>query len=138
MSLKSRTAITYAGIAVAAIATLAVVLPARATDYTNSNPLACPSGVGMIGVALDAVGGTVEAGVFVRFADQSNLLVKLSNANSKTLLAKWGDAIDKLQDISDKATELAGAPKPKLNSADGINAAVGAAIACLTFPSQRP
>jgi len=133
MNLGSRTATTCAALAL--FTTLGVAMPAHATDYTNSNTLVCPSGIGTVGFALDGVGGAIETGNFARAADQSNLLVKLSNANSKTSLAKWGDAIDKLQDISDKATDLAGASKPKLDSADAINAAVAAAIGCLTFPN---
>jgi len=133
MILRAKTVATCAAFAL--FTTLGVTHPAHATDYTNTNTLVCPSGIGTVGVALDAVGGAIEAGNFARAPDQSNLLVKLSNANSKTLLAKWGDAIDKLQDISDKATDLAGASKPKLDSAEAINAAVSGAIACLTFPN---
>ena len=136
MHIRSKTAAGCAGLAFAAFTTLGVAMPAgAATDYTNSNTLPCPSGVGTVGVALDGVADAIEEdGEFRRHADQSNLLVKLSNANSKTLLFKWDDAVDKLQDISDKATELAGAPKPKLDGADAINAAAEAAIGCLTFP----
>lgn len=36
-----------------------------------------------------------------------------------------------LQDISDKATALATAPKPKLEDASGINGAVVTAIGCV-------
>ena len=44
---------------------------------------------------------------------------------------KFSDAVDKLDDISMKATELVNAPKPKLVDASGINTAVVSAIACV-------
>jgi hypothetical protein len=63
--------------------------------------------------------------------DQSNLLAKLTAAEAKVSLTKYSDAIDKLQDISDTATALAGAAKPKLTDATAINNAVIAATACV-------
>ena len=83
---------------------------------------------------LNAVEAAVRAGVFLgrqAATDQSNLLAKLDAADAKVDLGKFSDAVDKLDDISDKATELAGAPKPKLADASGINTAVSAAIACV-------
>lgn len=46
-------------------------------------------------------------------------------------MGKFSDAVDKLQDISDKATALAGAARPKLEDASGINSAVVDAIRCV-------
>ena len=63
--------------------------------------------------------------------DQSNLLAKLQTAEAKVTLAKYSDAIDKLQDISDTATALVSAPKPKLTDATAINNAVIEATACV-------
>ena len=63
--------------------------------------------------------------------DQSNLLVKLQAAEAKVTLAKYSDAVDKLQDISDTATALASAAKAKLTDATAINNAVIAATACV-------
>jgi hypothetical protein len=83
---------------------------------------------------LNAVETAIQAGVFLgqnAATDQSNLLAKLEAAGAKIQLGKAADAVDKLQDISDKATALAEAPKPKLADATVINAAVTAAIACV-------
>lgn len=63
--------------------------------------------------------------------DQSNLLAKLSAAEAKVQLSKFSDAVDKLMDISDTATALAGAAKPKLADATAINTAVIAAVTCV-------
>ena len=64
-------------------------------------------------------------------SDQSNLLAKYAAAVGKISLGKYSDAIDKLEDISDKATALADAPKAKLDDATAINEAVSAAIWCV-------
>jgi hypothetical protein len=63
--------------------------------------------------------------------DQTNMLVKVQAAISKINEEKYSDAIGKLIDISDKANALADAPKPKLEDASGINAAVLAATVCI-------
>lgn len=63
--------------------------------------------------------------------DQSNLLAKLEAAAAKVRLSKFSDAVDKLQNISDTATALAGAQKPKLEDASQINGAVVIAISCI-------
>jgi hypothetical protein len=83
---------------------------------------------------LNAVEAAIRAGTFLgqrADTDQSNLLAKLEAADAKVDFGKFPDAVDKLVEISDKATELAGAPKPKLADASGINAAVTAAIGCV-------
>ena len=89
---------------------------------------------GSCGSELNAVEAAIESGVFLgnkATTGESNLLAKLEAANAKILLGKFSDAVDKLQDISDRATALADAPKPKLEDATGINGAVGDAIACV-------
>jgi len=62
--------------------------------------------------------------------DRSNLQAKLEATNAKIILLKYSDAIDKLTDISDTATALADAAKPKLEDATAINEAVASAIGC--------
>lgn len=83
---------------------------------------------------LNAVEASINSGVFLgrkASTDKTNLLAKLDAANAKISQAKYGDAIDKLMDISDTATVLADATKPKLDDATGINTAVSAAITCI-------
>lgn len=65
--------------------------------------------------------------------DQTNLLAKLGAAQAKATEEppKFGDAIDKLQDISDTASALANATKPKLQDATAINTAVIDTMRCL-------
>jgi hypothetical protein len=89
---------------------------------------------GSCGSELNAVEAAIESGVFLgnkATTDESNLLAKLEAADAKIFLGKFSDAVDKLQDISDRATALADAPKPKLEDATGINGAVVDAIACV-------
>ena len=105
---------------------------ALAGSYEGNNTTPCYGGGSTIGLAMDGVESAIKAGVFKNRRDQDNLLTKLANANSKTTAGKMSDAIDKLEDISNTATALADAAKPKLESADGINAAVLAAQGCLT------
>ena len=62
--------------------------------------------------------------------DKSNMLTKDDAAVSKLKLYKFSDAIDKLDNISDKATLLATAGKPKLGDSTVITEAVSAAIQC--------
>jgi len=64
-------------------------------------------------------------------ANESNLENKALAAIQKLYEYKWGDAIYKLEDISDKATAWADAPKPKMDDATEINRAVGDAIYCI-------
>jgi len=118
-------------LAAASLAALTLApMAARAGTY-DGNTLLCRNGAGLVGAAFNGVENAINAGVFKRAGDQSNLLIKLAAANQKTLQNKFGDAIDKLDDISSAATALANAAKPKLDSADGINAAVLTAVACL-------
>ena len=89
---------------------------------------------GSCSLELNAVETSINSAVFLgrnATTDKSNLLAKLDAANAKISQAKYGDAIDKLVDISDAATALAGAAKPKLDDATGINTAVGAAVSCV-------
>lgn len=90
---------------------------------------------GTVGSTLSAVELAINSAAFLgrnATSDQSNLLSKLQFAYSKATQQKWGDAMQKLQDISDAATALAGAAKPKLDDATGINNAVTVATACMT------
>ena len=81
---------------------------------------------------LNAVELAIDEGIFTgRGNDQTNLLAKLTAADAKVGLGKINSAIDKLMDISDKATALAGSPKQKLVDASDINTAVDNAIACV-------
>ncbi len=83
---------------------------------------------------LNAVEAAIQGAQFLgqnAATDQSNLLAKLEAAGAKVRDSKFSDAVDKLDDLSDKATALAGAPKPKLADATAINMAVVAAINCV-------
>ncbi len=64
--------------------------------------------------------------------NKSNLLTKLEAAAAKMDQGKPSDAIDKLQSISDTATDLANAAKPKLEDATLINTSAGSAIQCVS------
>ncbi len=89
---------------------------------------------GACAAELNAVEAAIQTGTFVgnkAATDQSNLLAKLEAAAAKVRIGKFSDAVDKLQNISDTATALAGAPKPKLEDASQINGAVVSAIACV-------
>ena len=89
---------------------------------------------GACAAELNAVETAIRNGEFLgqrAATDQSNLLAKLEAADATIDLGKFSDAVDKLTDISDKATELANAPKPKLGDASGVNKAVADAIACV-------
>ena len=63
--------------------------------------------------------------------NESGLYAKYDAADAKLGEYKFSDAIDKVYDISDKATDWANAPKAKLEDATGINTAVSAAIGCI-------
>lgn len=92
--------------------------------------------VGPCQVELNAVESAIMAAQFTgskAASDQSNLIAKLQAAEAKVTLAKYSDAVDKLQDISDTATALAGATKPKLEDASLINGAVVSAIGCVSI-----
>jgi thioredoxin-like negative regulator of GroEL len=83
---------------------------------------------------LDAVATAIDDATFLsnRAAmDETNMEAKLAAAEAKVAQDKYSDAIDKLLNISDKATALANAGKPKLDDAAGINSAVTAAITCI-------
>lgn len=123
---------SFSALVVAGLLTLAPT-GAFAGSY-DANKQLCLSGGTTVGYSLNAVESAILAGVFNRTADRDNLLVKLANANVKTTQGKTADAVDKLTDISDTASALAGAAKPKLVSADAINAAVLSAVNCLTKP----
>lgn len=113
--------------ALAAAATLGFAPMSAQAQYSATLTTSCYNGNGTVGLALDNVQAAILAGSFTNQRDQTNMLGKVSNAASKASLRKWGDANDKLSDISDQAVALAGAAKPKLAGADAIvNAAYGA------------
>ena len=95
---------------------------AHATDVTT-----CSTEIGQVKQAIDA------ATFFGQNAtsNESNLLAKVNSATAKLGQNKPADAIDNLMSVSDKATDLATAPKPKLDDASAINTAVTGAIACI-------
>jgi hypothetical protein len=88
----------------------------------------------LCGVAMGDVATAIEAGTYYgRKADsnESSLEVKLVAAETKLTYYKFEDAVDKLYDISEKATAWADAPKSKLDDATAINYAVADAISCI-------
>ena len=91
------------------------------------NWTACSTQIADVGTAIDdaVYSGKKPA------SNKSNLFAKLAAAEAKLDCGKPADAIDKLEDISDKATAWADAPKAKLDSAAGINGAVGDALDCI-------
>jgi len=83
---------------------------------------------------LSAVEGSIGSAHFIgnkAATNRSNLLAKLAEAQAKVYREKYADAITKLGDISETATELANASKPKLDDASAINYAVSSAISCV-------
>ena len=90
--------------------------------------------VGICAYEFNAIGDAIGDATFTSRnsdRDEAGLLGKLDDAVTKVQQQKYDDAIQKLEDIRDKATALAGARKSKLDSAAAINDAVGAAIACV-------
>jgi len=63
--------------------------------------------------------------------NKANILAKYDAAHAKLQFYKFSDAIDKLDDIADKATALATAGKPKLDDSTAITEAVSAAMTCI-------
>lgn len=115
--------------AMTAAATLALAPLSAQAQYSATLTTSCYNGVGTVGLALDGVQAAIVAGTFTNQRDQTNMLSKLSSGASKAAARKWGDAIAKMEDISDQAVALAGAAKPKLVGADAIvNAAYGAQV----------
>lgn len=109
-----------------ALAVLSLVLSAGAASASHFT--------GMCATELNAVEQAITDAVYLgnrADSNESNLLVKLEAAAAKLAQEKPADAIDKLQDISDKVTAWANAPKAKIEDATGINDAVADAIACV-------
>lgn len=86
---------------------------------------------GACSTELNAVEAAIEAGDYSKAGNKANLMTKLTAADAKINLGKFEGAIDKLEDISGKATAWAGANKPKLDDAAAITAAVTNAITCV-------
>jgi len=113
----------------ALILTLAAALILMSTGMANAGHF-----TGDCSTELNAVEAAIVAGTYSgnrAATNQSNLLAKLEAADAKIGLGKNDGAIDKLMDISDKATAWAGARKAKLDDATDINNAVANAIACV-------
>ena len=124
--------ITQAALAAASIAGALAFAPlaAHAGSYAGMTR-ACSNGVSTVGAALDGVEAAIYSASFTNARDQTNMLGKVREAASKASVAKWDDAIGKLQEVSDKADVLASAAKPKLIGADAIMSAAYAAQGCL-------
>jgi hypothetical protein len=108
-------------------------LAATAGSYDGNTVMSKCADV-TVGPLLNAVESAIVGASFTNERDRTNLLSKLSVANSKTLTQptpKWDDANGKLEDISSTATALAGAAKPKLNDGGAITSAALAAQACI-------
>jgi hypothetical protein len=89
---------------------------------------------GWCGDQLTAVQAAIDGGVYSgrkATSNVSNLSMKLDAADAKLSLHKFDGAVDKLYDISEKATAWADAPKAKLDDATAINYAVADAISCI-------
>jgi hypothetical protein len=84
-------------------------------------------------VAAQFYGKTAET-------ERTNMRIKLAGADVKLVENKPGDATDKLVEIADKATTLAGAAKPKLagDGAAAINDGVMDALQCVAGPVTAP
>lgn len=65
-------------------------------------------------------------------ANRDSLLMKLDDADAKLDQDKPDRAIVKLTDISEKAESWSAAPKPKLETAEGITGSVATAITCIS------
>ena len=114
-------------LAVALLVTLAAVASPAYAEHPDYSGLAC-------GAELNTLGSAIDVALFLgrnATTNQSNLLAKLASAATKVSQQKYPDAIDKLEDISNTATALAGALKPKLEDATAINDAATAAILCV-------
>lgn len=100
----------------------------------SSNSAAASHFTGSCSIELNVLEEAIEDSVFLgrnAGTSESNLLAKLAAAAAKLALGKLDGAVDKLSDISEKATALATANKPKLEDATAINQAVVDAIACV-------
>lgn len=104
-------------------------------------PLTLPSqawathATGASATELNAVESAINSATFLggsADSSRSNLLGKLDVAVAKVSVEKYADAVAKLVNISDTATALAVAAKPKLADASGITSAVTAATACVS------
>ena len=112
-----------------------MVAVAFATAGLSSTVTRADHFAGACATELNAVETAIGGGVFIgksAATDQSNLLVKLEATAAKVQLGKYSDAVDKLQNISDTATALADAQRPKLEDASVINGTVVTAIGCVS------
>lgn len=110
----------------------ALVTPVAVIAQDNPN---CTSELNMVETEIDIAVFLDSPNPRKKGADsetnRSNLLTKLEDARTKVAFEKYERAIDKLMDISDKATEWTNAAKQKLEDASGINYAVADAMVCV-------
>jgi conjugal transfer/entry exclusion protein len=128
------TSVARVSVGAALFAASALPLAAHAGPFADIRNCS-DAALGTVGQSLTAVETQINSASFLgnrATTDKSNLLAKLEFAYSKAVAGKWGDAIQKLADISDTATALANAAKPKLDDASGINRAVINATQCMT------
>lgn len=122
------------GAAVAGAMALGLVLASGAGTAKAETFDECQAGIATIGFELDDV-------TFLgRGNDEDGIRRTLDNASNKLSLAKFADAIQKLEDARTKVVELRDAAKPKIADAtpdDGVDDiqevlnAIDAAIACI-------
>ena len=89
----------------------------------------------LIGVGVKgAINSAVYSGKLTpdgEYKDQVNMLAKAEFAISKLGAGKFEDAVDKLEDISEKANKLAEARKPKLIGVGAIDSEIETAAECI-------
>lgn len=89
----------------------------------------CDTELNTVGYAVDGATYTGQKPA----ADRANLLAKLDSARAKVGLAKFADALAKLDDLHATVEAMAGAAKPKLaeSSTAAIYTALGGAALCI-------
>jgi len=119
-----------------------LILPISSQAAKGGKPPseACDTDWSACSVSIYSVRTAIEDAEYMgrhAVSSESNLIVKLDSAEAKLTCGKVSDAVAKLEEISNKATDLASIPSPKtkLDSAADINAAVSAAIVCLVPPT---
>lgn len=116
------------------IGTLAAVV---ALSFSHGVEMANASDASTCAGEVALLRNAINAAVFLgatASSNKSNLLAKVEGASAKLARDKPLDAIDIFLSISAKATELADAPKPKLQDATEINSSAEVAITCVGIP----
>jgi hypothetical protein len=100
-------------------------------------PLAAQAAPGDCSVEFGGVAQAIDDAIYLGkrpLMSESSLEVKLESAIAKVSHDKFDDAVEKLEELSDKATGWADpliTRKVKLEDATGINDAVALAIICV-------